>query len=52
MLSNYERRELARIEQALREDPDWREPYGLAAGAPRGGGGGGITQKNDYVVVV
>ena len=26
MLSNHERRELARIEQALREDPEWREP--------------------------
>lgn len=25
MLSNHERRELARIEQALREDPEWRE---------------------------
>ena len=34
MLSNYERRELARIEQALREDPDWREPHGLAARHP------------------
>jgi Flp pilus assembly protein TadB len=31
MLSNEERRELARIEQALREDPDWREPRGAAA---------------------
>ena len=29
MLSNHERRELARIEQGLREDPDWREPPGL-----------------------
>ena len=26
MLSNHERRELARIEQGLREDPSWREP--------------------------
>jgi hypothetical protein len=26
MLSNHERRELARIEAGLREDPDWREP--------------------------
>ncbi len=26
MLSKHERRELARIEQALREDPEWREP--------------------------
>jgi hypothetical protein len=29
MLSNHERRELARIEQGLREDPDWREPRGM-----------------------
>jgi Protein of unknown function (DUF3040) len=29
MLSNHERRELARIEQGLREDPEWREPQGL-----------------------
>jgi Protein of unknown function (DUF3040) len=29
MLSNHERRELARIEQGLREDPDWREPRDL-----------------------
>jgi Protein of unknown function (DUF3040) len=29
MLSNHERRELARLEQALREDPEWREPQGL-----------------------
>jgi hypothetical protein len=29
MLSNHERRELARIEQSLREDPDWREPRSL-----------------------
>ena len=28
MLSNHERRELARIEQGLRDDPDWREPQG------------------------
>jgi hypothetical protein len=28
MLSNHERRELARIEQGLREDPDWHEPQG------------------------
>ncbi len=26
MLSNHERRELARLERALREDPEWREP--------------------------
>ena len=29
MLSNHERRELARIEQALREDPEWREPQAM-----------------------
>lgn len=29
MLSNHERRELARIEQGLREDPEWREPRGM-----------------------
>ena len=29
MLSNHERRELARIEQGLREDPEWREPHGV-----------------------
>jgi predicted oxidoreductase len=34
MLSNHERRELARIEQALREDQDWREPNGLARHLP------------------
>jgi Flp pilus assembly protein TadB len=34
MLSNHERRELARIEAALREDPDWREPR-VEAGPPR-----------------
>ena len=34
MLSNHERRELARIEQGLREDPDWREPQGMAARTP------------------
>jgi hypothetical protein len=32
MLSNYERRELARIEQGLREDPNWREPSGRPGG--------------------
>jgi Protein of unknown function (DUF3040) len=31
MLSKHERRELARIEQGLREDPDWREPQVLPA---------------------
>ena len=34
MLSNHERRELARIEQALREDPEWREPHGMPARSP------------------
>jgi hypothetical protein len=34
MLSNHERRELARIERALREDPDWREPRGLTGRLP------------------
>jgi Protein of unknown function (DUF3040) len=34
MLSNHERRELARIEQALREDPDWREPEDVVARPP------------------
>ena len=29
MLSNHERRELARIERGLREDPEWREPRGM-----------------------
>jgi Protein of unknown function (DUF3040) len=29
MLSNHERRELARIEQGLREDPEWHEPPGM-----------------------
>lgn len=33
MLSNHERRELARIEQGLRDDPSWREPRGLTGGA-------------------
>jgi Flp pilus assembly protein TadB len=32
MLSNHERRELARIEQGLRDDPSWREPRGLPEG--------------------
>ena len=34
MLSNHERRELARIEQALREDPEWREPPAAAGRSP------------------
>lgn len=34
MLSNHERRELARIEQGLREDPDWREPHGMVGRIP------------------
>jgi hypothetical protein len=33
MLSNHERRELARIEQGLREDPSWREPVALPVGS-------------------
>jgi hypothetical protein len=32
MLSNHERRELARIEQGLREDPNVREPRALPVG--------------------
>jgi len=34
MLSNHERRELARIEQALREDPEWREPRAIPCRSP------------------
>jgi hypothetical protein len=33
MLSNHERRELARIEQGLREDPSWREPRDRPVGS-------------------
>ena len=33
MLSNHERRELARIEQGLREDPSWREPRDQPVGS-------------------
>ena len=33
MLSNHERRELASIEQGLREDPNWREPPDLPVGS-------------------
>ena len=33
MLSNHERRELARIEQGLREDPSWLEPRDLPIGS-------------------
>ena len=34
MLSNHERRELARIERGLREDPEWREPQDLPGRTP------------------
>jgi hypothetical protein len=35
MLSNHERRELARIEQGLREDPEWHEPQAMTERSTR-----------------